>query len=222
VFYTTSTIDKPTSKQRIFVLLLAFLLATSVLLALNSGEHAHAATTISSSQRSANAAASTNSAVNYANSHWNWSYYDPNHHSIVPAGSGQNSFQCAEFVARALSTEGIIYGPKGNLGPNSAQTTYEKDKIGSRTWDLLWVGYAPPYDGLKQYLLDNGLAENIGNHISQASPGDVVIYPGDDGLGHTAILVKINGQYSLVDQHNVAEKNINYREYNSIDILHIW
>jgi hypothetical protein len=75
---------------------------------------------------------------------------------------------------------------------------------------------------LKQYLLDNGLVKDIGNHISQASPGDVVIYPGSDNKGHTAILVKINGRYSLVDQHNVAEKDINYKEYAHLDILHIW
>jgi hypothetical protein len=195
-------------------MLLAFLLASSILLAFNTVEQAHAATTISSLQRS--------TAVNYANSHWNWSYYDPKHHIIVPRGAAQNNFECAEFVARALSTEGIIYGPHGSLGPNSPQSTYGHDKLGTRTWDLLWVGYAPPYNGLKQYLLDNGLVKDIGNHISQASPGDVVIYPGSDNKGHTAILVKINGRYSLVDQHNVAEKDINYKEYAHLDILHIW
>ncbi|MEO6890983.1 MAG: hypothetical protein ABI456_16195 [Ktedonobacteraceae bacterium] len=188
-------------------LLLALLLAGSTFLAFTTTGVAHA---------------SAGSAVTYANSHWNWSYYDPQNHTLVPKGAGQNNFQCAEFVARALSTLGIIYGPHGNLGPNSPQSAYLSDKIGSKTWDLLWVGYAPPYNGLKQYLLANGLVKDIGNHIAQASPGDIVIYPGSDGRGHTALLVKINGKNSLVDQHNVAYKDINYQEYASIDILHVW
>lgn len=190
------------NRYRIFGLLLALLLACSALLYM--GGTAHAA---------------TNSAVTFANNNWNCATAACT--TRVSAGQAQNGYECAEFVARALSTLGIIYGPNGDLGTHSAQSAYGNDKLGSKTWDLLWVGYAPPYDGLKQYLLDNGLATNIGTNISKASPGDVVIYPGDDGKGHTAILVKINGANSLVDQHNVAAKGINYKEYASIDILHI-
>lgn len=211
MFHTSPTVGKPAKLYRLLGLLLAFLIAGGALLALNTAGPAHAATSY------LQPALDQSSAVQYANSHWNCG--DAACSFTVSAGSGQNGFQCAEFVARALAAEGLMPG----LSTNSSQSAYGSYRAANgKTYNLLWVGYAAPFDGVRQYLLDNKLATDIHNNPSQASAGDPVMYAGPDGLGHMSILVSMNGSNSLVDQHNVAEKDINYNEYpSSTDILHI-
>src|SRR5579884_3726643 len=51
-------------------------------------------------------AQAVNAAVAYADSHWNCATAACT--SRVSAGSPQPSFQCAEFVARALAAEGLV------------------------------------------------------------------------------------------------------------------
>lgn len=197
-------------------LFIAFSLLLSAVLLLSPPGHAQAA--------------SLNAAVSYANSHWRWTYYDHSAHLtcsgstckyLTDTNSGwtQPDFECAEFVARSLAAAGLIPG----LSPSSPPSAYDPyTGPNGKTYDLLWVGYAAPYDGVKQYLLDNGLATDIGNNPSAASAGDIVIYPGGDGTGHTSILVSMNGSNSLVDAHNNAAYQANYLMYpNYTHILHI-
>lgn len=180
--------------------------------------------------------ACTNSAaVAYAESHWTWTYYDHTSHPYcddngncasapdVPGnGSTQPDFKCAEFVARALAAEGLVPG----LTPDSPPSAYGNYVApNGRTYDLLWVGYVTPPNGLEQYLLDNGLATAIGNDPASAVPGDVVIYPGADGTGHTSLLIQtgttVDGNDSVVDAHNNSAYHVPYEEYSTLTILHI-
>jgi len=161
-----------------------------------------------------------NAAVTYADSHWNCANVSCT--STVSAGSAQPNFQCAEFVARALSTEGLIPG----LNSSSAQSAYGSYKASNgKTYDLLWVGwtttggYNTGINGLYQYLTQTGKASDIGNSPGGAVPGDVVIY--HEGQGHTALLVQ-TGSSPLVDAHNNARYHVGYTEgYSSLTILHI-
>jgi hypothetical protein len=213
MFRPKTTTGPITIPYRFLSLLLALVLAGSAFLAFHAVGHAQVATpqVITSPG---------NPAVSYADSYWNCT--DSSCTSTVSAGSAQPNFQCAEFVARALSTEGLIPG----LGPNSPRSAYANYVASNGvTYDLLWVGYVTPPDGLKQYLLDNGLATDVGNNPAEAVPGDVVIYPGGDGNGHTALLVQtgttVDGSDSLVDAHNNARYHVPYEEYSTLTILHI-
>jgi hypothetical protein len=75
-------------------------------------------------------------AIQYADSHWNWDYYDPNNHGTVGVGASQDRFQCAEFVARALAAEGLVPGltpfsPPGSFGSYAASPRHG-------AWDRHW------------------------------------------------------------------------------------
>jgi Ricin-type beta-trefoil lectin domain-like/CHAP domain len=189
-------------------LFIAFSLVCASLLLFSSG-HAQAA----SSQ-----AVSLSAAVSYAESYWNCA--DAACTSRVQQGQAQNNFQCAEFVARALAAAGLI----PYLSPYSSQNAYYRyNRNGTaNTYNLLWVGTSPEPNGyrtLKDYLFDNGLVTNIGTDTSQASPGDIVLYPG--GEGHTAIIVSTNGGTPIVDAHNNAAWHQPYTYDSNPDILHI-
>lgn len=157
-----------------------------------------------------------NAAVSFADSHWNCATAACT--SRVSAGSAQPYYQCAEFVARALATEGLIPG----LSASSSQSAYGSYHArNGKTYDLLWVGWAyGGWDGqgLYQYLIQNGVGTDIGNHPSQASPGDVTIY--FEGAGHTALLVE-TGSSPKVDAHNNARYHVGYTEGYSLTIVHI-
>src|SRR6266568_1567946 len=162
MFRPKSATNLVAKKHRFLSLLLAMFLAGGAFLAFHTNGHAQVAAPLVLTNPS-------NPAVAYADSHWNWDGYDPNSHGTVSAGSAQPNFQCAEFVARALAAEGLIPG----LSPDSPQTDYSSYAArNGKTYDLLWVGYVTPPDGLKQYLLDNGLATDIGNNPASAVPGD--------------------------------------------------
>jgi hypothetical protein len=108
MFQTQLPIDKSRRIHKLLPLLSGFLVVV-ILISINVGGEAHAASA---------AATATNAAVAYADSHWNCATAACT--SRVPAGSGQNSFQYAEFVARSLAAEGKVPG----LTSNSSQSAY--------------------------------------------------------------------------------------------------
>ncbi len=160
-------------------------------------------------------------AVQYADSHWNWDWYDPNHHGTVSAGDGQPNFACAEFVARALAAAGLFPG----LGPDDPQSSYASYWLNGRDYHLWNTGTADVV-GLHDYLLDNGLGVDVGDNPSLASPGDPVFYYNGSVTAanreHVEILVAAGktpgGGDTLADSHNFAALHISYANsgyYNS-------
>ncbi len=190
-------------KWRVVIGLIVLLAVFGRMLLFSPSEQAHAATDV---------------AVQYADTHWNCA--DPSCSSTVTAGSPQPNFQCAEFVARDLSTEGLIPG----LNSNSPQSAYQYYRASNGLeYNLLWVGWtsASGYNtirGLYQYLTETGIGSDIGNAPSQAVPGDVTIY--HEGAGHTALLVQ-TGSNALVDAHNYARNHVGYTEGYDVTIIHI-
>ncbi len=204
--------DKPKRIRKLLPLLSAFLvvavLAGALLLSTNIEGKAHAASAVAA-----------NSAVTYADSHWNCATAACT--SRVAAGSGQPSFQCAEFVARSLAAEGKVPG----LSSNSSQSAYGSYHAkNGKVYDLLWVGVdVNGYDdegipGLYQYLTQNGVGTNVGNSPSKAVPGDVTFH--FEGQGHTGLLVQ-TGSNPLADFHNNARYHVYYTEGYSTIIVHI-
>jgi hypothetical protein len=186
------------------------ILAGAILMFINDGGGAHAASA---------AASATNAAVTYADSHWNCATAACT--SRVPAGAAQPNFQCAEFVARSLAAEGKVPG----LTSSSSQSAYGSYRAkNGQTYDLLWVGVdASGYNdegipGLYQYLTQNGVGANIGNNPSGAVPGDVTFH--FEGQGHTGLLVQ-TGSNPLADFHNNARYHVYYTEGYSTIIVHI-
>jgi hypothetical protein len=206
--------NKPKRIRRSLPLLSGFLvvavLAGAILISVNAGGGAHAASA---------APSATNAAVAYADSHWNCATAACT--SRVPAGATQNSFQCAEFVARSLAAEGKVPGLTSN-SPQSAYGSYRARN--GLTYDLLWVGVnASGYNdggirGLYQYLTQNGVGTNIGNAPSRAAPGDVTFH--FEGQGHTGLLVQ-TGSNPLADFHNNARYHVYYTEGYRTIIVHI-
>lgn len=188
-------------------LLVVAVLAGALLISIAAGRGAHAASAV---------AAATNAAVTYANSHWNCG--DPRCTYRVKAGSGQNNFQCAEFVSRALAAEGKVPG----LTANSSQAAFGSYHArNGHTYDLLWVGVDASgindegIPGLYQYLIQNRVGTNIGNTPSRAAPGDVTFH--FEGQGHTGLYVGSK----LADFHNSAQYHVYYTEGYSTNIVHI-
>jgi len=162
-----------------------------------------------------------NLAVQYANTHWNWDWdsTDSLDYYTVNAGNGQPNFECAEFVTRALSTEGLTPGLDAYNSTSDQYANYNG-------YNLRLVG------DLYNYLIRNRLGTDIGNNPSQAVPGDVVFYSTAAGMFHVVLLTQtgttVDGSDTLVDGHNIAEYNQvyspGYDEYGNvatISIVHI-
>jgi hypothetical protein len=214
MFKTQLPMDEPKRMRKLLPLLSGFLVvaifASAILISVNVGGEAHAASM---------AASATNAAVTYADAHWNCTTAACT--ARVPAGSAQPNFQCAEFVSRSLAAEGKVPG----LTSNSAQSAYGSYRAkNGQTYDLLWVGVdANGYNdegipGLYQYLTQNGVGTNIGNTPSKAVPGDVTFH--FEGQGHTGLLVQ-TGSNPLADFHNNARYHVSYTEGYSTIIVHI-
>ena len=148
-------------------------------------------------------------AIQYANKAWNWKFNDGE--CCVSAGSAQEvpDFQCAEFVSRALSAEGLVPG----LTPSSSWDSYGSyghDASTNAPYNLRLVG------DLYTYLTSN-FGKDIGDNPAQASPGDVVFYYNFAGaLQHVALLTVTGsvpgGSDTLMDAHNVAEQDDSYAD----------
>lgn len=111
-------------------------------------------------------------AVAWANDNWNCANIACT--STVQAGQPQPNYGCAEFVARALATEGFMPG----LTSSSPQKSYDPYRpAGSKKdYDLLLIGHRTGLHTLADYLLDYGYAKNIGMDLREAKAGDAVVF----------------------------------------------
>jgi hypothetical protein len=198
-------VPSPLRTARLLGLLLSLLLTCTALLAFGVPAYAHSAVPCCNGGFTYD----RTNAVSYANNHWNWTYYDPNNHGTVSEGSPQRNFQCAEFVARALTHGGIVPGLSAYW---SNQNAYEYYQPGNgRTYDLLAItpGISPTGYDLHDYLVDSGVSVGIGQDLGRAQAGDVVIFTDNNIARHTALIVHVgtNTSTTLVDAHNNAANN---------------
>ena len=179
--------------------------------------------------------ASGNPAVTYADNHWNRTYsndrttsqeyycdgagynanlqcVDGNQYSDTsPAGDYQPNFQCAEFVARALTEYGYMPGLDAYNSTQSAYQNYYPPAGPHDRFNLLSVTPGLGGDTLEDYLTMTGRAVNIGRSLKNAAPGDVIIFTDSANVPqHAAIFVSVGETWatSLVDAHNVAEYHV--------------
>ena len=137
----------------------------------------------------------------------------------LPRGSDQPNYQCAEFVARAITQDGMVPG-LNNGGANGNYTPASDDSNGGSGYGgyqasngniyHLWnVGVTSPQItvGLHDYLTDSGLATNIGEDMSQAQPGDVIFFNRGSGTDyyHTMIIIAVGNGGLYLDGHNVSQ-----------------
>ena len=173
---------------------------------------------------------SAGAAVQYADSHWNWPFYNRST-PAVPEGVFQADFACAEFVARALSAAGLIPGlnPNSPQWPSSAgEQTFAQYRAPNGKTYYLWNTGKDDVKGLYDYLIESGLGTDIGDHPTLASPGDVVFYYGGGTLSardrtHTAIMVQTGttSADARVDAHNTAEYHTYYAMEHPLTIVHL-
>jgi hypothetical protein len=150
--------------------------------------------------------------VNFAESHWSWTAW--NDSTPVAFGSGQPSYQCAEFVARSMAAAGLIPG----LSPDAPQDAYfNYTAPNGKVYDLLLISPLPQYNNIYAYLMDSGVGIDVGDDPAAARPGDfVVTYLGFNGesshmgLVATAPTATTEG---TVDAHNNARYHYGYHYY---------
>jgi hypothetical protein len=150
--------------------------------------------------------------VRYADAHWNWTAW--NDSTPVAFGADQPNYQCAEFVARSMAAAGLIPG----LGPNDPQSDYFTYQApNGKVYDLLLISDLPQYHNLYDYLMDSGVAKDIGDHPELAQPGDIVVtYAGPDGTkSHTGLVAQAATATAeaTVDGHNHARLDFGYHYF---------
>ncbi|MEZ0064603.1 hypothetical protein ABIA32_000591 [Streptacidiphilus sp. MAP12-20] len=150
--------------------------------------------------------------VRYADAHWNWTAW--NDSTPVAFGGDQPNYQCAEFVARSMAAAGLIPG----LGPNDPQSAYFTYQApNGKVYDLLLISDLPQYHNLYDYLMDSGVAQDIGDHPELAQPGDIVVtYAGPGGTkSHTGLVAQAATATSeaTVDGHNHARIDFGYHYF---------
>lgn len=207
------------------------LAAAIVVLGLTGMAAATAAVPASAAQAPATASASASFApaddgnaltraleVQFANTHWNWTAWnDP---TPVAFGSGQEEYQCAEFVARSLAAAGLIPG----LGPNAPQNDYfDYTAPNGKTYDLLLITPLPQYNTIYDFLMDSGLATDVGDDPAAAQPGDMVVtYLGFDGeASHMGLIATAQTATSepTLDAHNNARLDYGYHFYEPAHLV---
>ena len=207
MFQISSPLSRFSRRYRRVGVLLALLLACSVQFAFLGGM-AHA---------------NGNPAVTYADNHWNWTAY--NDRTRVPQGAPQQRFQCAEFVARALTDYGYMPGLNAYTSPQSAYQYYYPPAGPHDQFNLLAVTPGLGGDTLENYLRSTGRAVDIGRSLKRAAPGDVIIFSnyvnGALTPEHAAIFVSVGSSWatSYVDAHNNAEYHVSLQseEYGFAD-----
>lgn len=164
----------------------------------------------------------TSNPVTFANQNWNCA--TATCAQRVKAGQKQPAYQCAEFVARSLAYKGLLPG----LASDSPQSAYGSYQPGNgKTYDLLLITPTSGLNTLADYLLDYGLAENIGQNLSSASVGDAVVFD-DNGIPEHIVLITVMGastSSTFIDGHNTARYHFALSNeiagFNSWYILHI-
>ena len=155
-----------------------------------------------------------------------------NVHGIqVPAsqtGDWQPDFQCADFVSRALSQDGLMPGLNngGIYGLSPASPTvggYDSYQGADGNVYRLWNVGIPGIPGLSDYLLNNRLATDIHANIDQARPGDVVFFIDQNGLYyHAMIITSLGNGYLVLNGHNAAQYHLVIKATDfKMDIYHI-
>ncbi|HLG77724.1 MAG TPA: hypothetical protein VKX46_15005 [Ktedonobacteraceae bacterium] len=128
------------------------------------------------------------------------------------AGNGneyyQPNFQCADFVARALTQDGLVPGLNngGVYGSSPATNSIGSPSYQSGNSTGYNLIYVPTLDN---YLINSGLGTNIGTNVSQAAPGDVIIYYDSSGDYHTMLITSAPFQSGstwevYLDGHNAS------------------
>lgn len=153
------------------------------------------------------------------------------HDAQVPVsqtGAWQPNFQCADFVSRALTQDGLIPGLNngGVYGRSPASPTvggYDRFQAANDNVYHIWNVGVPHIPGLSDYLLDNQLATNVHSDISQARPGDVVFFIDQNGLYyHTMLITSLGDGYLVMDGHNAAQYHVVLKATDfKLDIYHI-
>lgn len=148
----------------------------------------------------------------------------------VPRADGffQPNFQCADFVSRALTQDGLIPGLKNGGDKGSSPATpsvggYNSyyDTANGKTYSLWNVGGPGNPVGLSNYLLDSGRATNVHQDVTQAQPGDPVFFFDNNGqYYHTMLIVAVNNGQLIVDGHNMAQYHLPIIA-SGLDIYHI-
>lgn len=150
--------------------------------------------------------------VSFAEAHWNWTAW--NDSTPVAAGSGQEQYQCAEFVARSMAAAGLIPGLSPDA-PQSAYFTYTAPN--GKVYDLLLISPLPQYNNIYEYMMDSGVGIDVGDDPADAQPGDYVItYLGPNGeashMGLVATAPTATAE-ATVDAHNNARYRYGYHYY---------
>lgn len=140
----------------------------------------------------------------------------------------QPNFQCADYIARALTQDGLVPGLNsggvwGSTPASSSVSGYGNYKAANgKSYYLFNVG-VPGTAGLSTYLLDNNLATNVQQDITQAAPGDVVFIRenGASTYGHAMIIAAISGDFLVLDGHNSAQYHLVKELDSTMDIYHL-
>jgi hypothetical protein len=156
--------------------------------------------------------------VQFAETHWDWTAW--NDSTPVAFGSGQEEYQCAEFVARSLAAAGLIPG----LGPDAPQNDYfDYTAPNGKTYDLLLITPLPQYNTIYDFLMDSGLATDVGDIPADAQPGDMVVtYLGVNGeASHMGLIDTAATATSepTVDAHNNARLQYGYHFYEPAHLV---
>jgi hypothetical protein len=145
-----------------------------------------------------------NATVAFANA--NWACTTAACTSKVGQGALQPSYQCAEFAARSLAASGYIPG----LSTKSSQSAYGDYKPGNgKTYDLLAItpSVATPKGTLANFLTTYGYFKNMGESMSNAEPGDLVVMGNN---AHVVVIISTSRTIASthVDAHNAARYNV--------------
>lgn len=147
---------------------------------------------------------------------------------VSQTGVWQPNFQCADFVARALTQDGLVPGLNngGISGRSPASPTiggYDSYQAANGEVYHLWNVGVPGIPGLSNYLLDNQLATNIHVTLAQARPGDVVFFLDRNGrYYHTMLIASLGDGYLVMDGHNAAQYHVVLKATDfKLDIYHL-
>ena len=155
-------------------------------------------------------ATGVNEAVAFADKTWNCAGNAPpcGGCSTVPAGSAQDPYGCAPYVAHCLAAGGFV--PRGQCGSIS---DFENVQFGGKSYSLNVVSRHDPNCGgglcLMDYLVARGWTE-----VNRVRAGTVIAVQGEDGSkkvpwGHIVFGVG-NG---IVNAHNMAHYHVPITNY---------